>query len=251
MSGVLIKAYVRLPFGTHDVYMLQLDPESEGIEDLRQEISSLVGERPVELSWIDQDGDHIRLSTDKQLKFAVTYGLKENVLRISVRVSWSGQNPMAQSAHRQEVLEQPAEDVVDMEESGDDASDVEDDDEEDTAGDGPVARAFAKSEAPTKPRAKKAKKAVAKRESTCSSARCDNTGSTHCSGYVRTIGPDGITKERNLSPEEAAQVLSHSMGTLGIHRLPASLPFSMGSSLFGHPQLAHRQPTQSPFYLTW
>ena len=97
--AVVVKAFIRQLFGSPDVHMLEIDSESAGgIEELRQEISNLVDGRDVTLTWIDQDGDHIRLSTDKQLAFALKHGVKDNVLRVSVVVDWLGLDAAARCA---------------------------------------------------------------------------------------------------------------------------------------------------------
>ena len=214
-NSILVKAFIRQLFGSPDIQMLEFDTENSGIEDLRQEISSLVGGRGVTLSWLDGDGDHIRLSNDKQLKFAVTHGVKDNILRVSVRVDWMG----GDCSRRQQIKDEAtADDGEAAQATGDE-----------TTASGELTGAGS-AEAP-------AKRAPS------------DTSKTHYSGYVRTVGPDGVARERNLTAEEAAYLLQRSHVTDFPH---FHSPFSsLGGSMFHHPRIDFQHPFRSPLYLGW
>lgn len=241
---IAVKAFIHQPLGSSDFHMFEFDAENGGIERLHQEISALVDGCDISLAWLDQDGDRIRLSTDKQLKFAITHGMKDNVLRLHVFVDWLGlrrtrcslrrkrKHQAAQSLEDSESLadvgETPA--VADKDHLTNDRADAEGTDPEEG---GEENQGEEKEDAQSEPVAKR------KRTSCC-------PGNTEHSGYVRSVGPDGVTRQRDLSKEEVKHMLNH----------PSFLDFEdshifVKSAFFPLPRLEHPTPFSSHFFLTW
>lgn len=276
MASVLIKAYVSQPLGSSGVYLFDFDPQQGGIEELKTQISSLVNELPVELAWLDEEGDPIRLATDGQLKFAVAHGVKDRILRVSVRVFWSGRTSAAEGRSRRTVptvLPEPTiEEVVDEADTSrhvgaasnatvarHGASAVK--------GDGPVASAFARMDSGSSSRATEQEpeehaEPVAVALPPAAHAERDavqdrplppipaNAGNsqrreTQCFGYVQSVGPDGAGRRRELSEEEVAYLLSQSR-MFGFGHWPSVF---RGSPAFGRPMLDDYRSTHSPFQL--
>lgn len=215
-NKILVKAFIRQLFGSPDVHMFELSTDSS-FEELLQEVSTLVGGRSVTLTWVDADGDHIRLSTDKQLKFAVTHGVKDNVLRVSVRVDWLGPDASARERLPEQLTNEGEVTATPEGLAGDALAEAED-----------LATAEAKPK--TEP----------------------SRGKAHYSGYVRTVGADGVARERNLTEEEAAYLLHRSHAfDFGHHHHHRSPFAALGRSGLSHPHIDFQHPFRSPLYLGW
>ena len=264
MASILVKAYVRQLFGSPDIHLFEFDSQTASIANLREAVSGFVNGRTVTLTWLDQDGDEIRLSTDEQLTFAVKHGLRDNVLRVNVRVDWLGLESGHQHRRRHPQVEttepdeaKPAVDqVIDGEESagvGAEASvQAQDGDGEGTNMEeeaGALTEDAGAAEGTgtiNQPNARAKKNKNVKRHG-------DRAAQQACyAGFVRTVGADGVAKERDLTEEEAAYLLHHS-SPLG--NLTACSPFSLGS-FFSAPRLqyhdqSHRRSVNAPLLLTW
>ena len=230
MAPILVKAYIRQLFGSPEIHLFEFDSQSASIAELRELVSGFVDDRTVTLTWLDQDGDEIRLSTDEQLAFAVKHGLKDNVLRVSVRVDWlrlAGDCRREQPKSSTAAIDGEEADVVAEDNGGNDMATneggtAEEEDEEEASARAPAAKR--KGGRPA--------------------------GDACYSGFVRTVGPDGVARERDLTEEEAAYLLRRSSPLRDLTHSPFAI-----TGGFSAPHLSYHGgghfPLQPPRLLHW